>query len=804
MVALLCLLPWWRNHDRLYDFNDYALIMSGVGRLDAGERPYVDFSTPVQAGFLQLNRLAEHLGNGGYLGLTSGAAVLIVTSCAVLAFLLRKRWPLLPALASTAAVILCTAAQHTILWYNALGAVSLAVAAWSAAIAPALSRRSIGWHLLLGVALLIGGVTKVTFQVAALGAVFCFCFREAWLHRDTRGRAGALAALALLFGVVLPVVVELCTTGASLRLWLYNVLQLAGHDRAAYLLSLADWRFYVTPRHDYYGSLALPQVGAVIVACFAVFLVCGWAGRDKWDRVFLLVMTPGFGLVALALLATNHEIAYVGLGTGLGLAVALALGFGVRPRGRLAQIAVAIPMALIALIAGLSAWQGQRSLLGRPTIARSDYVRFGDHHPRFHYISGVLIPPDLATSLQALAADLPSAGPDGRYPVLFTAGLEWLDRVWSPVRIPGLPLWYAHGTSAGAREDRLLIQAITRPEILRHVYASLPWDFRTPEIDHLLLSHSDPPILRGTFIRDYRLRTNRSTDDDTLNRMNAFGCNYDPDLLVLAPGTTTLRDKAGRPLLGVHQGSGWFEFHGQAGRMAARAVLRRTAAAPATADVQTTFRIEAQSDGVWHEVQSSTLQLSPGHAVVDWSYEFDSVNRPIRFLVAVDAAATAAIDAGWESPLIIHGPENDRPPPRLFADAQDDDPAASAEGHETMFPTNWRPERTLTRGATLVGGEFALKPGGQVWLKSKQEFASLEGTVHCNASPGGETPVVRVLWCAGDRIQILDQFGLAPTAGARRFRAWSAGRGGWLGVVIDPNYATAPVAVRIDRASSAN
>ncbi|MFT3831670.1 MAG: hypothetical protein QM691_18395 [Opitutaceae bacterium] len=800
-LTLLCLLPWWRNHDRLYDFNDYALVMSGVGRLDSGERAYVDFATPVQAGFLELSRLAEHLGGGGYLGLTSGAAALIVAGGAVLAFLLGRRWAPLPALATVAAVLLCTASQHTILWYNSLGAVCLIVAAWSAALAPAFSHRRLGWHLLLGAALLVGGMAKVTFQIAALGAVFCFCCREAWRHRETRGRAGALAGLALLCGVVLPVALELWITGASPRLWLHNVLQLAGHDRAAYLLSLADWRFYVTPRHDYYGALALPQVGAAVVVCFASVLLGGWAGRDKHDRLFLCLGVFGFCFVALALLAMNHEIAYVGLGTGIGLAVALALGFDVHPQRARARIAVAVPAVLVALVAGHSAWQGQRSLLGRPTIARSDYVRGGELDPKFHYIAGVRIPPELATSLQAVAESLPPADSAGRHPVLFTGGLEWLDRVWSPVRIPGLPLWYAQGTSAGEREDRILVQAITRPETLRHVYASLPWDFRTPKIDQLLLSHSDPPQLRGPFIRDYRLRTNRSTADTAFHRMSALGANYDPDLLVLAPETTVLREDPGRPLLGGRAGSCAFEFRGQAGRLTARALLRRSAATDAAAEAEAVFRIETQSEGEWHEVQSTTLTLAPGQPTVDWPCEFDPAKRPVRFLVTI-AATSATVEAGWEAPLIVHGPEDDRPPPRLFTDAQDDDPQPDLGGRARLF-SGLEPAQIITRGATLVAGEFALKPGGQLWLKPAQDFVSLAGIVRCLPSPEGETPVVRVLWCAGDRVQILDQFGLAPADGARRFRAWSAGRGGWIGVVVDPNYATGPTLLHLEQAASA-
>jgi len=689
--------------------------------------------------------------------------------------------------------------RHTILWYNALGALCLTAAAWSSALAPRLSRQNAGMHAILAAALLVGGVTKVTFQVAALGAVVCFCAREAVRHRSSRGGAGALVGFALLFGVVFPVLFELWATGASVSIWLHNVLQLAGHDRAGYLLALANWHLYFEPRHDYYGELALPQVGAVIVAAFGIVLASGWANRDRQDRACLVLFTTGFAFAALALLATNHEIAYVGLGTALGLATALALAFDLRPRSRLAQGAIAGPLLLVALVVGQSAWRGQRSQLGRPSIARSTYVRFGEEAPRFRYISGVWIPPALADSLQRLAQSIPPPRPDGRHPVLFTAGLEWLDRIWPPVRIPRLPLWYAHGTSAGDREDRLLEHEITHPEQLRHVYASPPWDFRTPELDHLLLSRSDPPVLLGPLVRDYRLRTFRSTPEDLLNRINALGCNYDPALLSLGPDIATLPSSVGRPLLGISSGSGQFEFLGRAGRMRARAVLRRSGTASATAITRASFRIETCAKGTWQVVQSQTLQLAPTQTSVDWTHEFDSADQPVRFHIKIEPGAAGGIAAGWEAPSMVHGPDDGREPPRLFADEQNDDPAIPSAVLAPLYAAAWRPSRLLTRGALPEPCVFALKPGGQVWMKPSHDFASIEGTVRCLANEEGETPVVRVLWTAGDQIQILDQFGLDPAAGERRFRAWSAGRGGWLGLIVDPNYAAGPVSVRIER-----
>ena len=92
-MVVIALLPWWRNHGYLRDFYDYGLAISGVGLIEQGQRPYLDFATPIQAGFFGLSWLAEKSGGGTYLALTRGAAALIVAMAAGLSIILARRWP---------------------------------------------------------------------------------------------------------------------------------------------------------------------------------------------------------------------------------------------------------------------------------------------------------------------------------------------------------------------------------------------------------------------------------------------------------------------------------------------------------------------------------------------------------------------------------------------------------------------------------------------------------------------------------------------------------------------------------------
>src|SRR5258708_32789999 len=92
LVALITLAPWWRNHHYLRDFYDYGLVMSGVGRIEAGERPFVDFVTPIQSGTFLFNGWAEKLGDGTYQAMTWGAAALVVLGMTVLAGIFLRCW----------------------------------------------------------------------------------------------------------------------------------------------------------------------------------------------------------------------------------------------------------------------------------------------------------------------------------------------------------------------------------------------------------------------------------------------------------------------------------------------------------------------------------------------------------------------------------------------------------------------------------------------------------------------------------------------------------------------------------------
>ncbi|MDB6114571.1 MAG: hypothetical protein JWQ62_1516, partial [Lacunisphaera sp.] len=192
MVAAL--LPWWRNHHYLRDLYDYGIVIAADGRFERGEKPYVDFTTPIQAGFLGMNWLVERAAGGTYAALTLGGAGLIVLTTLVLTFMLARRWPWWAAVAVGGGVAIGAASQHTILWHNSLGVFCLALATWPAACAPVFRRASWPWHVLGVAGLFLSGINKVNFQLVALVVSLAWALRAGLTRQADWRRVLATAA----------------------------------------------------------------------------------------------------------------------------------------------------------------------------------------------------------------------------------------------------------------------------------------------------------------------------------------------------------------------------------------------------------------------------------------------------------------------------------------------------------------------------------------------------------------------------------------------------------------------------------
>lgn len=796
VVVVVVLLPWWRNHHYLRDLYDYGLVLAANGHLDHGERPYVDFTTPIQAGFLGLNWLVEKAGGGTYAALTWGGAGLIVATALLLTLMLARRWPWWAAVAVGGAVTAAGASQHTILWHNALGVSCLALASWAAACAPVLRRATWPWHLIAGAGLSLGGINKLNFQLIALAATLAWAVRAGLVRSAGWGRVAATVLAALLAGAVLPLAAELAWTGASLRLWLANVVELAAGSRIAILRQILSVDFLLRPLHDYYGPLWLPQVGLIgglfslgaLVGCWPGRMRGGAPGADRW----LLPLAVGLASAGgAALLATNYEIAWVGLGAWLVLVVSVWLGFAPTVRPLVVVGGLVLPALVLGVPAWRSAWTGQRSQFGYSLAPRDQYVPATAIGPAFAGLAGLRLPPDLMLSLTALDQSLPDADATGHRPVFYGLGTEWIGRYLPGEPRKGEPLWIHWGTSyspaAVARLKEWLIQEGQSLVVLTTL-ARDDW----PEQIRVALDHYYFTDLVGPVIRRWTRGVNLS---DSLKCVSAMGGNVDGrvlhfDLLPLVAQWTA----DGRMVLGTTRRTGAMLLQAPTYRFGGVAVVDRrpgAGAGPLAAEFKVIVHGASPEDVRW----SARVELPAGQQSASVPFKVDASGKELQFWISRPEGSPPGLLAGFRELEITHAIESTAGAPRL-RDACLPEVGMTPESARSLFgDVTWRPQQLVVRGGRAGAQGWELPAGGEVWLHTDGMTGEIRGklaVLESSARPG----MVRVLWYKGGRLQILQQNWLQRDR-AVDFRAWTAEPGGWIGLLVDPGEGMAPAVVRL-------
>jgi hypothetical protein len=136
--------------------------------------------------------------------------------------------------------------------------------------------------------------------------------------------------------------------------------------------------------------------------------------------------------------------------------------------------------------------------------------------------------------------------------------------------------------------------------------------------------------------------------------------------------------------------------------------------------------------------------------------------------------------------------------------------AAAAEpvaGDDTMMRAlfgdiAWRPQQLVTRAGQATPAGVELPAGGEVWWHTDNMTGEVRGQIRSVGSDPGLVPTVRIVWCKGGRLQVLQQGGLPPD-GILDFRAWCAEPGGWIGVLLDPGSPAVRGSVRLQTATLA-
>ncbi|WP_415910056.1 hypothetical protein [Oleiharenicola sp. Vm1] len=791
-VTGLMLAPWVRNHRFLRDFYDYGLFINVNARFDEGQRLFVDFTTPAQSATFALNHLAERWGGGSYVGMTWGAAGLIGLVAVTLTLLLARRWPPVLSCVFVAAIVACSASQHTIIFYNPVGVFAMALVVWSFAVAPLLRREHAGWHALAAAGLVLGGLNKINFHLLSCAMAIGWIAWGAVEQRAPWRRVAASLGFVCGFGLVLPLAIELAWTGADLRTWYYNVVQLPLGARGGRVGLLTDAKVYFATLHDYYGPLRLPQSGLVVLLLPLLAVpaagLCG--GERPWLRwAFALLAGLCGALSGAALLLTNNEIVYLAVAASLVMLAGLWLGFRLPVRGRGPWLALGAPAVFVGVCGWESAWQGQRSQFGHAGEARSSYVQGETIGSEFGYLRGLAIPMSIAGSLGDFAAYRKTLGAEANQ-VFYGPGIEWLERVWPAPKVKGLPLVAAAFESA--KELTLLQREVLAGDRYRHVLVVEAWNSWPLSVQETLMRRFTMERM-GRFFVYHKLRAGVLWARPLAFHEN-IGGNVDSLRLVSNLPMQLLPD--GRRFVGTDRGVGELEIDAPSYRASGVAIVRRIEKGRALAPIK--FEAHAVQGASRYLRWSRDINLpDDADELVVPTGQLDASGLNLVFTVTVPQSDAGAVVAGWREPQLWNTVESDAPPP-LLQEASTAGGGVPVALQTALLPPALRGATVFGRETDLRDGACWLVPGGEVWIKLPGIVSKIEIEAQAAGSPAGTTPQLRVIYYKGGRLEFFHPI-FDKETNLARYTAWSAESGGWLAVLADPHRACPPFSVKIVR-----
>ena len=786
-VLLAVLLPWWRNHRYVSDFFDWSLAVAGAGKLRAGLRPYVDFSTPLQSLTFRLDGLAEWLCGERWLSLTYANALLIGLGFVALVVVWRRVLPRGDALLVAATLVMCSAGQHAVLWHNSLGLLCLALVLGVATVI-ATGQRAGCLVLGLGAAALwLGGSNKLNFHGAALG-LGGLLLAGGWLRgRLPPGRlAGCVLGLTV-FGLVLPPLTEIGLAGASWRLWWHNVFELPV-GRVALLPTLFHPGFYLQPPADYYRPLALRPAGAIVVGLLlAAAALHGWGrhGDRGWrDRLLVTALCLAGAGCTLALMATNIEMVLVSAVAVVAVLAALSGVFGDeadRWRRLLGPAA-----GLVFLVSGWhSAWNGARLFYGSRNVDRTAFVSADDLPPAFAYLRGLRLTAERHAALGALAAELGTPEATARREHTWaTGGAEWLERTGLVPTQRGLPLWLHVDVTLREADVGDYLPRLDGGGDIDRIVVDGDWSFWGRRLQVLIEQWYARRTVGGRYL--------------LFERQPANGLAYQAPLKFWVQALSNVRSDRWKPVTGNWRlcsaesgtfvgcrGSSAMDLDFISHRLRGEAVARwvgEPASLPGRGWARVTAPLEEGRQVLWEK----EFTLGPGARDCDEPFAIDPGGRPVR-LEWEFAGSDARVDAGWRRVICTDsGPlESAAPAPLLVSGA-----AGTIAPPPGMFRAGCVPAQLAWVGPA-VPEATAREPGGlrtrldsEIWFPVDRNATRLHGIwVFKNR---GQPAEIRVMWQKGGRLEWLQETflqGPEPDPGA----LWSCALPepvGWIGLIV--------------------
>ncbi len=801
----LVLAPWWRNRTLLRDFFDYGLMMVSSGRLADGQRPFVDFITPLQTFSYLLNYWSDRAFGQDYLALTWGNGVLIAVALPVLVVMLRRWFSAPVALLLAAVLVVGSLSQHTIIWYNAVGVLLLAPIAWCGALAPVLKREQAAFNVMVAVALVLSGMNKLNFHGIAIAVALAWTVRAGLVGQAAWGRVAITAVAWVVFGLVVPLGVELAWTGATWEQWRYSVIDTAFRDRGNSVFAIFSPELYFETVNDFYHA-ALKPLGAILGGWLLLVAILAWKGRGLWDRLALA------GAVALALfgtqalLLTNYEIGYVSFSAGMVLILGIWLGYDLPRKGWKVQVGLVVPMLVLGGVFWHSAWLGQRALFGHSAEPRAAYREVTTPGDDFKYLAGTRIPPDMAGDLESLAEVIAPSGKDGEYPYFFGSGVEWLERVWPGRSLQGLPLLMA-ALGYGEPELKILKHALSYPSTFDGMVGMSAWETLPGDMNTFISGRSFKQRF-GTLVMWEFSRAEAMhglpPNDDAVEVINSFGGNLDGRLVVVEAGVHAMITPDSRSVLGLTEGTGGFLFLEPSHSVEADLSLSRVEGTPVDEALAATFIVQVV-DTETHEILGEpwreTITLPAGETHLIAKCKANTFGRPARFSVALDEASAGKLAAGWLLPRVQNTASKTQYAPRLRTPSPEETAGVDRAWREAIFPPEWVDDIELVvRNGRLTDRGVSIDRGGELWFRGKRRIAEWwGGFVAEETNADWNLPVPRLVWYNGGRIEIIFQQGIPAGSNPTQFHAWSPELDGWFGILVDRGDWKPGVLFKVDR-----
>lgn len=477
--GLWLLFIWHRNYNLLGDFYDYSIVTSAGGYLQAGLRPYHDFSSPLQSLTIYLCYFAELVFGHRYLALGYANLVLGLGFYLLMLWLLRGRLPPLLGVLTAAALTVATVFQHGILWYNSIAIVLMTLLVCGAAVLYQQRRVSalLGWICVL---LFLSSMCKINFHALGLalvcGILGLLLFR---LDNGKRKRLLRFLPVVLLAGLVLGPVVELLVNGITFHEFVENVMK-TPQGRLQSFYWFLDPTFYlgsISEAHypdDWSSGIFLRGLLPYGLCAYLVLksektVQAQTSGTGLFSMRYLApIMLLLFFFTGMLLAATNSETEILTasfLVTGLVAAFIMFQGEMSPLQSFWFKTSIFLVSAYFFVAGSASAFMHSRVRFGERLSALKNAVPFYSAEsisPTLtRYFSGVQFTEPARSRLTKVVAFMEKNDLNSHpQKVYWGPGLEILNRVYGNVPAGGLPLWYHLGVSVKNDDGPRIVEAL--------------------------------------------------------------------------------------------------------------------------------------------------------------------------------------------------------------------------------------------------------------------------------------------------------------------------------------------------------